>query len=43
MISQLTRNHAERRHDMSDRLMKGERLERGESLTSRNGAYTLTL
>jgi nucleoid-associated protein YgaU len=28
---------------MSDRLMKGEKLERGQSLTSRNGAYTLTL
>ena len=23
--------------------MKGEKLERGQSLTSRNGAYTLTL
>jgi len=28
---------------MSDRLMKGDMLERGQSLTSRNGAYTLTL
>jgi hypothetical protein len=28
---------------MSDRLMKSEKLERGQSLTSRNGAYTLTL
>jgi LysM repeat protein len=28
---------------MSDRLMKGEKLERGQSLTSRNGVYTLTL
>ena len=28
---------------MSDRLMKGEKLERGQALTSRNGAYTLTL
>jgi nucleoid-associated protein YgaU len=28
---------------MSDRLMKGEKLERGQSLTSRNGTYTLTL
>ena len=28
---------------MSDRLMNGEKLERGQSLTSRNGAYTLTL
>jgi hypothetical protein len=29
--------------DMSDRLMNGEKLERGQSLTSRNGAYTLKL
>src|SRR5215203_421030 len=28
---------------MSDRLMNGEKLERGQSLTSRNEAYTLTL
>jgi LysM repeat protein len=28
---------------MSDRLMNGDKLERGQSLTSRNGAYTLTL
>ena len=28
---------------MSDRLMNGEKLDRGQSLTSRNGAYTLTL
>ena len=28
---------------MSDRLLKGEKLEAGQSLTSRNGAYTLTL
>ena len=28
---------------MSDRLMNGEKLARGQSLTSRNGAYTLTL
>ncbi|MGH3676439.1 MAG: LysM peptidoglycan-binding domain-containing protein [Mycobacterium sp.] len=28
---------------MTDRLAKGEKLERGQSLTSRNGAYTLTL
>ena len=28
---------------MGDRLLKGEKLERGQSLTSRNGAYTLTL
>jgi hypothetical protein len=28
---------------MSDRLMNGEKLERGQSLTSRNGEYTLTL
>jgi len=27
---------------MSDRLMNGEKLEYGQSLTSRNGAYTLT-
>jgi hypothetical protein len=30
-------------NDMTDRLMNGEKLERGQSLTSRNGAYTLTL
>ncbi|OBA85318.1 lectin [Mycobacteriaceae bacterium 1482268.1] len=28
---------------MTDRLAKGEKLTRGQSLTSRNGAYTLTL
>ena len=28
---------------MSDRLMNGEKLGRGQSLTSRNGAYTLKL
>jgi LysM domain len=28
---------------MSDRLMNGEKLGRGQALTSRNGAYTLTL
>jgi LysM repeat protein len=28
---------------VGDRLLKGEKLERGQSLTSRNGAYTLTL
>ncbi len=28
---------------MTDRLAKGEKLQRGESLTSKNGAYTLTL
>jgi nucleoid-associated protein YgaU len=28
---------------VSDRLLKGEKLEPGQSLTSRNGAYTLTL
>jgi hypothetical protein len=28
---------------MTDRLMNGEKLERGQALTSRNGAYTLTL
>jgi LysM repeat protein len=28
---------------MSDRLMNGEKLERGQSLTSRNGVYKLTL
>ena len=34
----------ERGHDdMSDRLMNGDKIERGQSLTSRNGAYTLTL
>jgi hypothetical protein len=43
MVSKLSPDHAERGHDMSDRLMKGDKLERGQSLTSRNGAYTLTL
>ena len=43
MISKLSRDHGRKGHDMSDRLMKGEKLERGQSLTSRNGAYTLTL
>ena len=43
MISKLSADHAERGHGMSDRLMNGEKLERGQSLTSRNGAYTLTL
>jgi LysM domain len=43
MLSKLSRDHAERDHDMSDRLMNGDKLERGQSLTSRNGAYTLTL
>jgi LysM repeat protein len=28
---------------VTDRLAKGEKLQRGQSLTSRNGAYTLTL
>jgi nucleoid-associated protein YgaU len=28
---------------MGDRLMNGDKLERGQTLTSRNGAYTLTL
>jgi nucleoid-associated protein YgaU len=28
---------------MSDRLMNGEKLQRGQSLTSKSGAYTLTL
>jgi LysM repeat protein len=28
---------------VGDRLLKGEKLERGQALTSRNGAYTLTL
>ena len=28
---------------MGDRLLRGEKLERGQALTSRNGAYTLTL
>jgi hypothetical protein len=28
---------------VTDRLLKGEKLERGQALTSRNGAYTLTL
>jgi nucleoid-associated protein YgaU len=43
MISKLSRDHGRKGHDMSDRLMKGDKLERGQSLTSRNGAYTLTL
>ena len=44
MLSKLSRDHAERGHDdMSDRLMNGDKIERGQSLTSRNGAYTLTL
>ena len=43
MLIKLSRDHAERGHDMSDRLMNGDKLERGQSLTSRNGAYTLTL
>jgi LysM repeat protein len=29
--------------DVSDRLLKGQKLEKGDSLTSENGAYTLTL
>ena len=33
----------ERGNDVGDRLLKGEKLERGQALTSRNGAYTLTL
>jgi hypothetical protein len=43
MISKLSRDHAERDHDMGDRLMNGEKLECGQTLTSSNGAYTLTL
>jgi LysM domain len=43
MISKLSRDRVERGHDMSDRLMNGEKLQRGQSLTSKNGAYTLTL
>jgi LysM domain len=42
-ISKLSRDHVERGHNMSDRLMNGEKLQRGQSLTSSNGAYTLTL
>ena len=34
---------SERGYDVTDRLAKGEKLGRGESLTSKNGAYTLTL
>jgi LysM domain len=34
---------SERESDVTDRLAEGEKLGRGESLTSRNGAYTLTL
>jgi LysM repeat protein len=33
----------ERSSDVADRLAEGEKLQRGESLTSNNGAYTLTL
>jgi LysM repeat protein len=33
----------ERSSDVTDRLAEGEKLQRGESLTSKNGAYTLTL
>src|SRR6267154_2459905 len=41
MISRRSRDHVERGHDMSDRLMNGEKLERGQSLTSSNCAlYT---
>jgi LysM repeat protein len=29
--------------DVTDRLLKGEKLQKGDSLTSENGAYTLTL
>ena len=42
-ISKLSRDHGERGHNMSDRLMNDEKLQRGQSLTSKNGAYTLTL
>jgi len=34
---------SERDNDVTDRLGKGEKLNRGESLTSKNGAYTVTL
>ena len=34
---------SERGNHVADRLAIGEKLERGQSLTSRNGAYTLTL
>ncbi len=34
---------SERGKDVTDRLAKGEKLVRGQSLTSKNGAYTLTL
>ncbi len=42
-ISKLSRDHVERGQGMGDRLMNGDKLQRGQSLTSRNGAYTLTL
>jgi LysM domain-containing protein len=43
MISRLSPAHQRKGKDVADRLLKGEKLERGQSLTSRNGAYTLTL
>ena len=43
MISKLSPAHQRKGKDVADRLLKGEKLERGQSLTSRNGAYTLTL
>jgi hypothetical protein len=43
MISKLSPAHQRKGKDVADRLLKGETLERGQSLTSRNGAYTLTL
>jgi hypothetical protein len=42
-ISKLSPAHRREGSDVSDRLLKGEKLEAGQSLTSRNGAYTLTL
>jgi hypothetical protein len=43
MVSKLSAAHQRKGKDVADRLLKGEKLERGQSLTSRNGAYTLTL
>jgi hypothetical protein len=43
MISKLSPAHQRKGKDVADRLLKGEKLERGQSLTSRDGAYTLTL
>jgi nucleoid-associated protein YgaU len=42
-ISELGPAQGRKGNDVGDRLLKGEKLEPGQSLTSRNGAYTLTL